>query len=141
VISALFTYTDPFDGSAHVENDIELPAATFSRRAVWLNQFASWTPPGNGDERYVDLPFDAAEDFHVFEIDVYVHETVWRVDGRVVRREQNLAPPPPQNVRINAWFKAVWPGVYQEPVALSAKGRRFSVDWVQIDALDEERRP
>jgi hypothetical protein len=141
VVSSLFTYSDPYDGTPHFENDLEFPGSSFGRDHVWINQFAPWAPPAFGDEASAHLAFDASEDFHDYEIDVFMKETIWLVDGEVARFTPNFDPPPPENVNVNAWFAPRWMGEYDQKIEMRPHGRHAAIDFVEVDALSESDAP
>jgi beta-glucanase (GH16 family) len=141
VVTGLFTYSDPTDGTPHFENDIEFPGARPERRLGWLNEFAPWLPPRQGNEQREPLSFDASREFHDYSIDVHPWRTEWRIDGELVRTSENITEAVPQGVNLNVWFTPFWSGLYSKASPRSAAGTRHALlDWIEVTSLPEDSR-
>jgi GR25 family glycosyltransferase involved in LPS biosynthesis len=61
-----------------------------------------------GTPELIDLGFDAAEDFHRYQIDWTPEQVQWKVDGQVVVERAHWAPTPipnlPMQFHINLWL-------------------------------------
>lgn len=140
VVAALFTYTDPLDGNSHFENDFEFPGATFARTGVWTNFYDPDQHHIFGLDKYVPIDFDAAKEFAEYELDVYPHRTIWKVNGKVIRDFTHRIAASPQRVFMNHWFGEHWPPIY-ETVVYDSRSTQFLVDWVQVESLDAATEP
>ena len=115
IVSAFFTYTDPLDGNPHFENDVEIVGPDDTRKNIWLNLYNPNTDPAIGNHRYLPLPFDAAEEFVEYTIEVGLHKTVWKVNGEVLREENYPGlQVPPQRVLFNSWFAHEWITIFDK---------------------------
>jgi beta-glucanase (GH16 family) len=137
-VSAIFTYTDPLDGNPHFENDIEFPSRTFSRRAIWLNNYGPLQPPDEGTPQFLPIGFDAAREFAEYTIEVYEHATVWKINGKTISRFTHAEKAEPQRVVMNTWFRRrAWPRAYEGKSPYTNAGTDFMIDWVEVSSLDK----
>lgn len=81
LVGAFFTYTGPPYGDPHDEIDFEFLGK--NTRQVQLNYFHKGKSMSGV---YIDLPFDAADDFHLYEFSWSADMIIWSVDGREVHR-------------------------------------------------------
>jgi hypothetical protein len=139
VVTGLFTYSDPTDGTPHFENDIEFPGAAAERRLGWLNEFAPWLPPREGNAQRQPLWFDASLEFHDYSIDVYPWRSEWRIDGELVRVSENISESVPQGVNLNVWFTPRWGTLYSRVSPRPAVGTNDALlDWIEVTSLPDE---
>jgi len=98
--------------SPRQEIDIEILGKNSTRMLV--NVFYNPGPDGTnleygyrGTPTMIDLGFDAAADFHVYEIDWKPNVIQWKVDGAVVYERVNWDPTPipdqPMEFNVNLW--------------------------------------
>ncbi len=101
LISSFFTYTGPWMGTPHDEIDIEFLGK--DTRRVEFNMFRDGKPDGS---KAVELPFDAADAFHLYTFDWHPDHITWRVDGKVRHRvlaSEHKLPRTPSKIMMNIW--------------------------------------
>ncbi len=109
LITAFFVHrNDPWQ-----EIDLELLGRDTSK--VLLNVYFNPGDPGTacnfgarGAPVTVDLPFDAADDFHEYAIEWEPHEIRWFVDDRLIHARGDWEPTPIPNLPMNL-FCSIWP--------------------------------
>lgn len=100
-VNSFFTYTGPSENNPWEEIDIEILGRDPSKMQVnyWTN--------GVGDhEVFIDLGFDASEDFHVYGFDWQPEYIKWYVDGNLVHTEDGSNGPLPctaSKIMVNFW--------------------------------------
>ena len=99
VVSSLFTYTGPSDGTRWDEIDIE-----FLGKDTTKVQFNYYVDGVGGHEYLYDLGFDASEEFHEYGFLWQRDRITWYVDGEAVYTVQsdNL-PVTDSRIMMNAW--------------------------------------
>jgi beta-glucanase (GH16 family) len=101
LVSSFFTYTGPYVGKPHDEIDIEFLGKDTSR--VEFNYFHK----GKGGASAVfDLPFDAAEEDHLYAFEWTPEGITWFVDGRPYYKTlpgDEQVPKTPGKVMFNVW--------------------------------------
>lgn len=101
LVSSFFTYTGPYFGDPHDEIDIEFLGK--DTRRVEFNTYQ------NGKARYgtvLDLPFDAAEEFHLYAFEWRPEGITWFIDGNVVHstpEAPKYIPTTPGKIMMNVW--------------------------------------
>jgi beta-glucanase (GH16 family) len=104
VVTSLFTYTGPAEGTVHDEVDIEILGKDTTKLQV--NYF---TEGVGGHEVVIPLGFDAAEGFHDYAFEWTATAIRWYVDGKLVHTEDGSRGPLPKTPgRVMA---NLWPGV------------------------------
>jgi len=101
VVSSFFTHTDSTFGDPHDEIDIEFLGN--NTRRLHPNIFAQGETQGS---TYVDLPFDAAEEVHLYAFDWQPNSVKWYVDDELVQTITSSDRPIPQTpgrVIMNIW--------------------------------------
>ena len=120
VVSSLFTYTGPSDGTRWDEIDIEFLGKDTTK--VQFNYFVNGV--GTGVHEYVyDLGFDASEDFHTYGFRWAEDHITWFVDGEPVYRvdasADNPMPSTAGRMLMNYWCGNSkgygWMGQYSDP--------------------------
>ncbi|CAG0909245.1 unnamed protein product, partial [Cyprideis torosa] len=99
LVTAFFKYTGPSDGNPADEVDFEFLGNDTTK--VQLNYF---TAGQGGHEVFIDLGFDAADDFHTYTIRQTPDEIEWLVDGISVHTVNgpNL-PSYPGRIMLSLW--------------------------------------
>ena len=134
VISSLFTYRyNPWQ-----EIDIEFKGRDTNK--MQANIFYNPGPEGNGRNRPYEvppfpediaLPYDAAEEFHVYAFEWEPGAIRWYVDGEQVleSRDASQVPSLPQQLMMNLWATNLsWAG----PLDRSALPAESQYDWVRV---------
>lgn len=98
VITSLFTYTGPSDGTEWHEIDIEILGNDTTK--VQFNYFTNGV---GGHEHLYDLGFDASEGFHEYGFKWEQDKITWYVDGVGVYSATTDIPSVPGKIMINAW--------------------------------------
>jgi endo-1,3-1,4-beta-glycanase ExoK len=103
VVSSFFTHTDDYFDDPHDEIDFEFLGK--NTHAVELNYFAGKRQQG---AKTIDLPFDAAEEFHLYAFEWTPDYIKWFIDGELVHEVHgsNAKTPIPtssQRVIANIW--------------------------------------
>jgi len=101
LVSAFFTYTGPYFGKPHDEIDIEFVGKDTS--IVELNYFHQGK---TGSSARIKLPFDAAEEDHLYAFDWKPEGISWYVDGKLIYQTPPNDPQLPKNagrVVISNW--------------------------------------
>lgn len=135
LISSFFTYTGPWVGTPHDEIDIEFLGK--DTRRVEFNMFRNGKPAGS---KAVDLPFDAADAFHLYAFEWHPDHITWYVDGKIKHRvlasEHNL-PNTPSRIMMNIWTGKM-PGWHGE--ATFTSGARAEYACVSFSPLGSTAR-
>lgn len=113
LISTFFVYTGPWYKDPHHEIDIEILGIDTTK--LFVNTIVDGKKlPGE----FLDLGFDAAEDFHLYAFEWSEEGVTWFVDGReVFSAPAEMAPPPSISgrIHIDIWGGAAaqknWSGV------------------------------
>lgn len=92
LVSAFFTYTGPYFGKPHDEIDIEFVGMDTS--IVELNYFHKGK---TGSSARIKLPFDAAEEDHLYAFDWKPEGISWYVDGKLIYQTAPNDPFVPKN--------------------------------------------
>jgi beta-glucanase (GH16 family) len=134
VISSLFTYRyDPWQ-----EIDIEFKGR--DTESMQANIFYNPGPEGSGRNapfevppfpQDIPLPYDAAEEFHVYAFEWEPGVVRWYVDGEMVMESRDAARVPelPQQLMMNLWITdRSWAG----PLDASALPTESQYDWVRF---------
>jgi beta-glucanase (GH16 family) len=103
LITGVFTYTPAENGRAAQEIDIEIVG-----RATRQVEFTIHNR-GKVEFAYVDLPFDAAEDFHTYAIEWKPRSVTWYIDGQPMHTMRGkIVPIPdrPQALIVDLWNSA-----------------------------------
>ncbi len=103
-VSSFFTYTGPYYGNPHDEVDIEFLGADTTK--VYLNYFRNGRV---GEDVTLDLPFDAADEFHLYAFEWHRDGITWFIDGQPVhqtRVSDPLIPQTPGAIIVNLWSGA-----------------------------------
>lgn len=111
IVSSFFTYCGPRDNNPWEEIDIEFLGKDTTRIQLnYYKNFSSehWDENGNWvpHVKLIDLGFDAADDFHDYEINWQPNYIEWRVDGRLAHRVDgtpDTLPCIPARVWMNFW--------------------------------------
>lgn len=89
-VTAFFVYTGPYDGNPNDEFDIEILGKNPTR--LQTNYFSNGV---GGHEAWIDLGFDASQDFHTYAIEWTPTALRWYVDGVLKRSEDGSNDPLP----------------------------------------------
>ena len=103
-VSSFFTYTGPYYGNPHDEVDIEFLGADTTK--VYFNYFRDGRV---GEDLTLDLPFDAADEFHLYAFEWHRDGITWFIDGQPVHQTQASDPRIPQTsgqIFVNLWSGA-----------------------------------
>ena len=99
--TAFFTYTGPYFGQPHDEIDIE-----FVGKNTDIVEFNYFRNGKKGQYASIKLPFDAAEEDHLYAFDWKPEGISWYVDGKLVYQtpegDQNL-PTHPGRIYFSNW--------------------------------------
>lgn len=101
LVTSLFTYTGPSDGKPHDEIDIEILGKDTTR--MQANYFTNGV---GGHEGWIDLGFDAAEDFHTYAFEWLPTGIKWHVDDVLVYEvngSHGPLPSTPGKIMMNFW--------------------------------------
>jgi beta-glucanase (GH16 family) len=136
LVSTFFTHRGTSGGSSHDEIDFEFRG--MNTREVQLNYFVEGR---GGHEEYVDLGFDASQEFHNFGFRWSPESIIWYVDGREVYRvvedpgtPGHEIPYRPGRITANFWAgtEGGWAGAFSYPGhPLSAE-----YDWIKYSTLE-----
>lgn len=100
-VSSFFTHTDGYFGDPHDEIDIEFLGN--NTRRLHANIFTKGKSRGS---IYIDLPFDAAEEVHLYAFEWQRDAVNWYVDDKLVRtvtsRDRPI-PETPGRIIMNIW--------------------------------------
>ncbi len=142
VVASFFTQFIKFDATytqllEQSEIDIEFPGTT---KAV---QFALHWIDARGQKRQIDktvqLPFDAGQSFHTWEIEWVTDRVAFYVDGKELHRftepEALAELRNPQVVKANLWVSpsVPWVGAFDEK-SLPVKSL---YDWIAVYRMDD----
>lgn len=100
-VSSFFTHTDATFGDPHDEIDIEFLGK--NTRQLQANIFTKGKTRGG---IYIDLPFDAAEEVHLYAFDWQPDSVTWYIDGELahsVTSRDRPIPKTPGRVIMNVW--------------------------------------
>ncbi len=100
-VSSFFTHTDSYFGDPHDEIDIEFLGN--NTRRLHANVFAKGKSRGS---IYIDLPFDAAEEIHLYAFDWQKDAIKWYVNGQLVKTvtsRDRAIPQTPGRIIMNVW--------------------------------------
>lgn len=101
LVSAFFTYTGPYFGQPHDEIDIEFLGK--DTRRVELNMFKNGVASAS---EVIRLPFDAAEDYHLYVIEWRPDRVAWYIDGELAHETEpgsDGIPTTPGKITMNLW--------------------------------------
>ena len=101
LVSTFFTYTGRDTGTPHDEIDIE-----FVGNNTQKVEFNAWRNGKSYGDLVFDLPFDAADDFHLYSFDWHPDGIIWFVDGIPVHTVDATAHRPPgtsAHIFLNLW--------------------------------------
>ena len=112
LVSSFFTYTGPHFGTPHDEIDIEFLG--LNTRQVQFNYFRKGK---TGASMTVDLPFDAADDVHLYAFEWRPDGIEWFIDGESAYHTpegDRRLPVAPGKIILNLWtgkpFMSQWHG-------------------------------
>jgi beta-glucanase (GH16 family) len=114
VISAIYTYTDPIEGSGHYENDFEFPAGSDKRSRAQMNYYGPSADPTVGDLTFLEMPKDPSTDFNDYTIEVYKDKSIWKINDKVVRTRTSPDGNRAERVLLNTWFNREWINFYKD---------------------------
>ncbi|MEO9971981.1 MAG: family 16 glycosylhydrolase [Hyphomonadaceae bacterium] len=100
-VSSFFTYTGPYHGDPHDEVDIEFLGEDTTK--IFLNYFRNGRV---GEHQTLDLPFDAAEEFHLYAFEWRPDAITWFVDGQPLHQtkiHETGIPRTPGLIIVNLW--------------------------------------
>lgn len=100
VITGFFTYAGPAQGASAHEIDVEILGR--ETRRVYLTYHVG----GHGTEKIVELPFDAADGFHVYGFEWTPEALRWYIDNRLVHEARGAGVARlnrPQTLIVNLW--------------------------------------
>ena len=115
-VTAFFLYTGPSDANPHDEIDIEILGKDPTRMQV--NYFTN--DVGN-HETWIDLGFDASQDYHDYSISWSENAITWCVDGTICHTEDGShgpLPTTPGRIMTNLWActqRDEWCGSFTYP--------------------------
>lgn len=137
LVSSFFTYTGAYDGNPHDEIDIEFLGLDTTR--IHFNYFRNGR---TGASATFDLPFDAAEEDHLYAFEWTAEGITWFVDGepyyKTVEGDAFL-PKTPGNIYFNAWTgKPGMAGWHGKPTFESGAAAHYSC--VSFSPIGEESR-
>ncbi len=102
LVSSFFTHTGPYFGDPHDEIDIEFLGNDTTR--LHMNYFNNGI---KGKSIIHDLPYDAAEEFHLYAFEWEKDTIRWYLDGEMIYELPDGASPPPpttaSRVIMNIW--------------------------------------
>ena len=101
LVSSFFTYMGPYFNGPHDEIDIEFLGK--NTRAVEFNTFRRGRPRYH---KIYELPFDAADEFHLYAIEWRPEKITWFIDGVEVYSTPNGAehlPKASSMIYMNVW--------------------------------------
>lgn len=125
IVSSFFTYTGPSDGTPWDEIDIE-----FLGKDTTKVQFNYYTNGVGGNEKVIDLGFDASQGYHTYAFDWQPDSITWYVDGVAKHRATKNIPKTPGKIMMNIWNGTgvdSWLGSYNGANPLYAY-----YDWVKF---------
>lgn len=127
VVTSLFTYTGPAEGTPHDEIDMEILGRDTTR--LQLNYYRNGV---GGHETVVDLGFDAASALHSYAFEWSEKSIRWYVDGKLVHTETGTRGPLP--VTPGRIIANVWParGVNSWAGAFTYPGRALRAEYDRI---------
>lgn len=134
VVSSFFTHTDATFGDPHDEIDIEFLGN--NTRQIHANVFADGKTNGS---IYIDLPFDAAEEAHLYAFDWQPDAITWFVDGVAKKTVTSAERPIPQNpgrIIMNIWTGSHDQYAWHGPPEFE-DGARATYDCVSFRALGD----
>tara|TARA_R110000787_G_scaffold72118_1_gene160694 strand:+ start:16034 stop:16774 length:741 start_codon:yes stop_codon:yes gene_type:complete len=100
-VSSFFTHTDATFGDPHDEIDIEFLGK--NTRQLHANVFTKGKTRGS---IYIDLPFDAAEEVHLYAFDWQPNKVAWYIDDKLVKTvtsDERPIPETPGRIIMNVW--------------------------------------
>lgn len=136
VVSSLFTYTGPNDGTPWDEIDIE-----FLGKDTTHVQFNYYVNGRGGHEYWYDLGFDASEEFHTYGFDWYEGGITWYVDGESVYTapSTDIFPSHPGKIMMNVW-NGIGVDDWLEPFD-GVTSLHAYYDWISWDASSNTANP
>ncbi|GAB6090562.1 beta-glucanase [Spirochaeta dissipatitropha] len=117
LVSSFFIYTGPSDNNPWDEIDIEILGK--DTRVMQTNYFTNGV---GGKEVYIDLGFDASEDFNEYAFEWLPDEINWFVNGELVHTEdgsKGKIPDTPAKIMVNLWPGTgvdAWTGSFDDSV-------------------------
>lgn len=131
LVTALFKYTGPSNGTPQEEVDMEILGKDPTK--IQLNYFVNGV---GGHEVVLDLGFDASEGFHTYGFTHTPDYIEWLVDGEVIHRaDEGPMPSYPARVFAHVWAAqpgsstaTYWAGTYN-PLQLPAT---LDVDYINV---------
>lgn len=154
-VTAFFTFAGPYDnGGNGKHNEIDVEFLGYDTRQVQFNFWTNDDAYAARNEYLHPLPFDAADDFHVYGFYWHAGGIRWYVDGSLVYEvlDSALNPTPKANeslqkIMMNLWpvdaTAAAWAGSFYYP----GEPLRAFYDWVRYtkdqpcDALEPPQPP
>ena len=137
LVSSFFTYTGAYAGNAHDEIDIEFLGLDTTR--IHFNYFRNGR---TGADATFDLPFDAAEEDHLYAFEWTAEGITWFVDGEPYYKTvegDTFVPKTPGNIYFNAWTgKPGMAGWHGKPTFESGAAAHYSC--VSFSPIGEESR-
>ena len=129
IVSSLFFYTGESDGNVHEEIDVEILGIDPSKMQVNY-----WTEESGIEQEhptFVDLGFDASQDYNLYAIEWRVNSINWYVNNILVHTEDGSKGPLPKlNMRmfVNLWAcnASIWCGNFDNTILpVQANYRNF----------------
>lgn len=102
IVTGFFTYTGAAYGTRHDEIDIEFLGRDTTRIHL------AWFRDGVLQSRFIDLGFDAAEDWHTYAFEWLPDRISWYVDGVLLFETENDSDTLPQKPSL--LFANIWIG-------------------------------
>lgn len=137
LVSSFFTYTGAHDGTPHDEIDIEFLGLDTTR--VHFNYYRNGR---RGAAATFDLPFDAADEDHLYAFEWTADGITWFVDGEPYYKTVEgdaFVPKTPGSIVFNAWTgKPGMAGWHGKPTFESGASAHYSC--VSFSPIGEESR-
>ncbi|GIO37715.1 beta-glucanase [Paenibacillus antibioticophila] len=131
IVSSFFVYTGPSFGTPWDEIDIEFLGKDTTK--VQLNYY---TDGVGGNEKIIDLGYDASEQFHDYAFEWTKEAINWYIDGKLVHTATENLPVTPAKMMMNLWNGTgvdEWLGPYDGASPLTA-----SYEWVKFTPYAQE---
>jgi beta-glucanase (GH16 family)/endo-1,4-beta-D-glucanase Y len=134
LVTSLFTYSGPTQGTKNDEIDIEILGKDTTKMET--NYYTN----GVGEHSTViKLGFDAAENFHDYAFEWSPTAIKWYVDGVLVHTETGQRGPLPTvsgNIMVNLWPGAGAAEEWTKPFVYSGSPIRAYYDWIKFTPAD-----
>lgn len=132
IVSSFFVYTGPSFGTPWDEIDIE-----FLGKDTTMVQLNYYTNGVGGNEKLIDLGYDASQEFHDYAFEWKKDEINWYIDGKLVHTATDNIPVTPAKIMMNLWNGTgvdAWLGPYDGASPIHAE-----YEWMRYTPYHEEQ--